>query len=160
MEDDEQKQDLDTPARPEQQQHRAMLRSALIAAATVVVLGGGVAIGLSAVGTAPDASESALTYARRACEAIALDLSPGDSAKADETQAPGEEAEGWSEIADDAARAARLDDAWNDLARATDAEYRAWNRYAQGADQAEIDAALAETKAHPVGPECRKALVR
>lgn len=84
--------------------------------------------------------------------------SPGQAA--DNTQSAAEEAHGWSDIADNAARAARLDEAWNELARATDAQYRVWNLSAQGADQALIDAAIAEATAHPFEPECRKALVR
>ncbi|MGW6910269.1 hypothetical protein [Streptomyces sp. NPDC054940] len=155
-----QRHDFEPPDRPEQQQHRTMVRIALIAAATVVVLGGGVAIGLSAANTDGDASESALTYARRACEAINLDLSPGDSVETDATQAPGEEAEGWSEIADNAARAARLDDVWDELARATDAQYRAWSLLSRGADRTLIDSAVADAGAHPYESECRKALVR
>ncbi len=134
-----------------------MLRIALTAAAIVVVMGAGIAIGFAAAGTDGDGTDTALDYARRACKGINLD-SPGRAADSQEDAA--NQARLWSQSADDAARAARLDPAWNELARATDAQYRAWNLSAQGADQTEIDAALAQITTHPYEPECRKALVR
>lgn len=109
---------------------------------------------MAASGT--DDTDTALDYARRACKDINLD-SPGEAAES--TQQAADEADGWSHIADNAARAARLDHAWNELARATDAQYRAWSLTARGADQTAIDAAAADANAHPFEPECRKALV-
>ncbi|MFH9969607.1 hypothetical protein ACH4PR_51750 [Streptomyces mirabilis] len=123
----------------------------------------GIAIALLAIITAgatlwvtrEDDADKALTFARKACKAINLD----SHETADSQEQAADQAHGWSDIADNAARAARLDRAWNELARATDVQYRAWNLSAQGADQALIDAAAAEAVAHPVDPECRKALV-
>jgi len=116
----------------------------------------GLAAGAGLWLTRDNDTEKALSYARRACEAINLD----SHETADSQQQATDEADGWSDIADNAARAARLDDAWNELARATDAQYRAWHLSAQGADETLINDAAAEATAHPVDPECRKALVR
>ncbi|MGJ5826132.1 hypothetical protein [Streptomyces ossamyceticus] len=155
--DDEPKQDVDAPARSEVQQNRAALRVALGAAAIVVLVGAGLGIGLAVAGSEEGSSDTALSYAQKACEHVNMG-SPGESA--DSADSASDQAEWWSDSADNAARAARLDEAWNELVRATDAQYRAWNLAAQGADQTLIDAAIAETRAHPFEPECRKALVR
>jgi hypothetical protein len=127
----------------------------------IVVLAALLAASLATAGAAwwlgrDDSATRALTYARKACKAI--NLGP-PSQSADATDAAGQ-AKIWQPIADNAARAARLDPAWNALARATDTEARAWILASQSnPPQSQKDATLAELNAHPVDPECRKALV-
>lgn len=136
----------------------------------VVAIAAVAIIGVVWIGTrlaAGSDQERALEYARRACQNVDSD---GDSEDRDYWQpALDEQVKGWGENADNAARAARLDPQWNELARAMDAEYRGWKIAADNhvlpnvsvdpAIQSRLDEAGAETQAHPVAPECRKAMV-
>lgn len=149
-----QRHDFEPPDRPERQGYWTLPRVVLVATAAVALLDGGVAIGVAAAGT--DGTDTALEHARRACKGV--DLAASGRA-VDSREDAANQARLWSNSADEAARAARLDDAWNELARATDAQYRAWNLAAQSAVQTEIDAAMIQTATHPFQPECRKALV-
>lgn len=127
----------------------------LVAALTLAVVGGSYAW----YTTRDNSQAKALEYARQACAGRsggpAVDVSTATLEKTASNAA------GWQTAADDAARAARLDPAWNELARAMDAEARAWG-LADRKDPAlddQLTAVLQEVGEHPVAPECRKATV-
>ncbi|MDR3084285.1 MAG: hypothetical protein LBV60_25795 [Streptomyces sp.] len=106
----------------------------------------------------PSDAEKALKYARKACEHVQMDGTQSDGTSADELSA-GEESDAWQRNANDAARAARLDSRWDELAKAADAQYRAWTVQARGPEIGELQPLLDVTQQHPFEPECRKALV-
>lgn len=125
----------------------------------VVVLAAAVVAGSYAFYVTRDNSKAkALEYARQACKDYNMDGAANDSSAPDRAAT---QAGIWQTSADNAARAARLDPAWNELARAADTQARAWALAAKQdptlSDQ--LAASLQEIGQHPVDPECRKATV-